>query len=116
MTGPPLTRAEHRAFVLALMDVEPQDWWWDVAYQLSLAPRSLVFLAGRARGDDRRECLLAAADLLRPRWTREEAEHALVQLAVMNARAISNMASREAGRDAVHAEERVIRMAMGDEP
>jgi len=81
MTGPVLTRAEQRAFVLALLDVPVELWWWDVARMFSSPVWALMFYA--AGTDDsaeaQRECIHAAADLLRPRWTRDEADEALTE-------------------------------------
>ncbi len=84
MTGPLLTRAEQRAFVIALMDVpDANDWWWEVALGLSHSPWTLVLEASQWGGEARRELLLAAADLLRPRWPREEAVKAMADIVVV---------------------------------
>ena len=110
MTGQTLTRAEQRAFVLALLDVEPRDWWWDVVHALPSPIRTLI--AGSSDYYDSvpydRECLLAAADLLRPRWTREEAESAALNLPMLLA--LGSPAEQ------MRAYERVIRMITGEEP
>ena len=77
MTGPVLSRAEQRAFVLALLDVPVEFWWWHVSHRMLPMPvHALLSCACRHDEDVRRECLLAAADLLRPRYSWDEADEA----------------------------------------
>jgi hypothetical protein len=105
MTGPVITRAEMRAFVLALMDVETKDWWLAVILDLPTPVRMLINCAMRyddGPHGEMVECLSAAADLLRPRWTREEAEQAWE---------VAHDQSEWRSGD-----ERVIRMITGEEP
>jgi hypothetical protein len=104
MTGPVLTRAEMRAFVLALLDVPPHLWWWDVISEMPPGVSTLLYY----HGDKPRPHILAAADLLRPRWTREDAESAALNLPMLLA-----LGSHAEQRRAY---ERVVRMITGEEP
>lgn len=108
MTGPLLTRAEQRAFVLALMDVPVGLWWWSVINRMPAPVRRLLRAHEDGGTDEPRECLAAAADLLRPRYSRDDVEAALVQLAVMNARNDWGAAAKT--------EQDIIRMITGEEP
>jgi hypothetical protein len=113
MTGPVLSRAEQRAFVLALLDVPVEYWWMQVVSEMPAPVRVLVSMALVDRSQLRRrfdnsELLLAAADLLRPRWTREDAESAALNLPMLLA--LGSQAEQK------RAYERVVRMITGDEP
>ncbi len=123
MTGPVMTRAEQRAFVIALMDVPSAQWWWRVIRCAGLPLPVEHMLDAASEHDDggkyQRECILAAADLLRPRWTRGEAEEAVadVRLASCEAgAALTRKASNQHMRRAHKYASRVIRMITGEEP
>jgi len=124
MTGPVLSRAEQRAFVLALADVPEHLWWTHVVKRHMPTPvfGLVMHAAGReASGhhEEARECLIAAADLLRPRWTREEAEEALedVHSAFMGQHPVTGWPDRHLAREqSAMRHEHVVRMITGEEP
>ncbi len=116
ITGPLLSRAEQRAFVLALAEVPMECWWWEVIWKCLPCPVAELVDSARRASIERREILLAAADLLRPRYTREEAAKAQQDAHHMYARAADAWSTTEDDEEASAADERVIRMITGEEP
>ena len=127
VTGPSLTRAEQRAFVLALLDVPAEQWWWKVIISTAFpAPvRALISVANEcdmaaderrrfgvdanSAEDMRRACIEAAADLLRPRYTLWDTRAALYAY-------VSEVRSGNPSAVKMNsARERIVRMVLGEE-